>query len=143
MLDSLHCELFYLTSRFLSWNDIYHSVKHINKRLQYEVENNKKIIRRKSLVYMRILQQQLHFRKLFARPDILSSYNPMPLWSKKKRYVNFFKHVLNEIDISSLSENQKNKLNKLIEQFGEYYPDSYENITYIPVDYPFRNKCLI
>jgi len=118
-------------------------VKHINKRLQYEVENNKKIIRRKSLVYMRILQQQLHFRKLFARPDILSSYNPMPLWSKKKRYVNFFKHVLNEIDISSLSENQKNKLNKLIEQFGEYYPDSYENITYIPVDYPFRNKCLI
>ena len=84
MLDYLHSELLYLTSRFLSWNDTYYAVKYTNKRLQHEVENNKKIIRRKSLVYMRILQQQLHFRKSHERPDICH------LSTKKNNFVDFF-----------------------------------------------------
>ena len=117
MLDYLHSELLYLTSKFLEWNDVYYALKHTNKRLQYEVTNNKKIIRRKSLVYMRILQQQLHFRKLFARPDILSSYNP-----RRRDFVNFWFRTFREIDVSSLSKNQKDNLIKMIRQFDEYYP---------------------
>ena len=117
MLDYLHSELLYLTSRFLSWNDTYYAVKYTNKRLQHEVENNKKIIRRKSLVYMRILQQQLHFRKSHERPDILSSFIP-----RKNNFVDFFEHLLDEIDVSSLSANQKTKLIKMVRKFGEYYP---------------------
>lgn len=117
MLDYLHSELLYLTSKFLEWNDLYYAVKHTNKRLQYNVTNNKKIIRRKSLVYMRILQQQLHFRKLFARPDILSSYNP-----RKRDFVHFWFQTFREINVSSLSKNQKDNLIKMIRQFDEYYP---------------------
>ena len=64
MLNYLHSELLYLTTRYMDWNDIYYSLKHTCKGLQYEVENNKKIIRRKSLVYMRILQQQLHLETI-------------------------------------------------------------------------------
>ena len=122
MLNYLHSELLYLTTRYMDWNDIYYSLKHTCKGLQYEVENNKKIIRRKSLVYMRILQQQLHFRKQFDRADILSSYNPMPIWSKKKQFVNFFEHLLKEIDVLSLSANQKKSLNKILKSFEDYYP---------------------
>ena len=117
MLDYLHSELLYITSRFLSWNDIYYAVKYTSKRLQCEVENNKKIIRRKSLVYMRILQQQLHFRKSYERPDILSSFNP-----RRNNFVHFFEHLLDEIDVSSLSAKQKTKLIKMVRKFGEYYP---------------------
>ena len=122
MLNYLHSELLYLTTRYMDWNDIYYSLKHTCKGLQYEVENNKKIIRRKSLVYMRILQQQLHFRKQFNREDILSSLNPMPIWSKKKPFEDFFEHLLDEIDVSSLSANQKKRLNEIMTNFDEYYP---------------------
>ncbi len=115
MLSYLHSELLFITSRYLGWNDIFFTMKHINKRIQYEVENNKKLIRRKSLVYMRILQQQLHFRKSFERPDILSHYNP-----RKNDFVDFFEHLLNQIDVSSLSNNQKKKLVKIIKQFDYY-----------------------
>lgn len=50
----------YIISRYLAYVEVFMNLKYTNKMIKYNIERNNKINRRKNMLYLNILKQQLY-----------------------------------------------------------------------------------
>ena len=96
MLEYLPDNILHNICNYLSYPDIFMSVKYCNTQLKYNIISNIKIQRRYYMIYYSILKQQIYHRKKH------SNYN----FSHTLSYQSYCYKIFNIIDFDILSNKQ-------------------------------------